>query len=96
VALLGENHWRVRNLARNVDRILVLQGHYDEALPWMDRALASPRNQKSSGDPGLEGIRAQRAWMVFRLGRRDEALDQAAGAVSALERVLADSAHRSR
>jgi tetratricopeptide (TPR) repeat protein len=86
-ALLGENHWRMRNLARNVGRILALQQHFEEALPWMDRALAIDRNPGSSDDAGIEGIRAQRAWMVFRLGRREEALEQAAGAVSALERM---------
>ena len=86
-ALLGENHWRMRNLARNVGRILALQQHFEEALPWMDRALATPRNPSNSDDAGIEGIRAQRAWMVFRLGRREEALEQAAGAVSTLERL---------
>ena len=87
VALLGENHWRVRNLARNVGRILTLQGHYDEALLWMDRALATDRHSNGSEDPGFEGMRAQRAWVVFRLGRRHEAVDQAARAVSALARM---------
>jgi serine/threonine-protein kinase len=87
VALLGENHWRVRNLARNVGRILTLQGHDDEALSWMDRALAPGRHPNGSEEPGIEGMRAQRAWVVFRLGRRDEAVDQAAHAVSALERM---------
>jgi eukaryotic-like serine/threonine-protein kinase len=87
VALLGENHWRIVNIARNVGRILDLQGRYDEALPWMDRALAIRRNPSRDDDTGREGIRAQRAWMLFRLGRRDEALDQATAAVSALERM---------
>ena len=92
VALLGENHWRTQNLARNMGRILALQGHYEEALPWMDRALATRRNPSSSEDAGLEGIRAQRAWIVFRLGRRNEALDQAARAVSILERMKESNA----
>ena len=38
-------------------------------------------------DTGLEGIRAQRAWILYRLGRRDEALSQATAAVEALERM---------
>ena len=87
VTLLGEKHWRIRNLARNVGRILALQQRYDEALPWMDRALAIDRNPSSPEDASIEGIRAQRAWMVFRLGRPEEALAQAAGAVSSLERM---------
>jgi tetratricopeptide (TPR) repeat protein len=87
VALLGENHWRIVNLARNVGRILDLQGRHDEALPWMDRALAIRRNPSLDGDTAIEGIRAQRAWILFRLGRRGEALDQATAAVSALERM---------
>ncbi len=84
VALLGENHWRTSNLARNVGRILALQQQYEEALPWMDRAIAA---RASDEDAGREGIRAQRAWMLFRMGRRAEALEQAAAAVSALERM---------
>ena len=36
-------------------------------------------------DIGLEGIRAQRAWVVFVVGRPAEALDAASRAVSALE-----------
>jgi serine/threonine protein kinase len=84
VALLGENHWRTSNLARNVGRILALQQQYEEGLPWMDRALAA---RAADDDAGREGIRAQRAWMLFRLGRRAEALDQATAAVSALERM---------
>jgi eukaryotic-like serine/threonine-protein kinase len=84
LALLGENHWRTRNLARNVGRILALQQQYAEALPWMDRAIAV---RASDDDAGREGIRAQRAWMLFRMGRRAEALEQATAAVSALERM---------
>ena len=79
VALLGENHWRIVNLARNVGRILDLQRRYDEALPWMDRALAIRRNPSQDEDTGIEGIRAQRAWILYRLGRRDEALEPGHG-----------------
>ena len=75
LALLGENHWRVRNIARNIGRILALQQHFDEALPWMDRAIATRTNTSDSEDAGIEGIRAQRAWILFRLGRRAEALE---------------------
>ena len=84
VALLGENHWRTSNLARNVGRILALQQQYEAALPWMDQAIAV---RASDDDAGREGIRAQRAWILFRMGRRTEALDQATAAVSALERM---------
>ena len=45
VALLGEDHWRVSNIARNIGRILALQQQYEEALPWMDRAIACPRQR---------------------------------------------------
>ena len=84
LALFGEDHWRTRNLARNVGRILALQQQYEEALPWMDRAIAV---RAGDDDAGREGIRAQRAWMLFRMGRRAEALEQATAAVSALERM---------
>ena len=68
VALLGESHWRVRNLARNIGVIVALQQRYDEALPWMDRAAAIRRTPSSSEDTGLEGVRAQRAWIRVPVG----------------------------
>ena len=87
LALLGENHWRVRNIARNIGRILDLQRQHDEALLWMDRAIAIGANTARSEDAGIEGIRAQRAWILFRLGRRAEALEAVTRAVSALEHM---------
>ena len=47
VALVGEEHWRTRNVARNVGRALALQRRYAEALPWMDRSIVVPAG---SGD----------------------------------------------
>jgi serine/threonine protein kinase/Tfp pilus assembly protein PilF len=87
LSLLGEDHWRVRNNARNIGRILTLQEQYDEALPWMDRAVAIGMNRATTEDPGIEGMRSQRAWLLFRLGRRQEALEAVTAAVSALERM---------
>jgi serine/threonine protein kinase/tetratricopeptide (TPR) repeat protein len=87
VSLLGDNHWRVRNNARNIGRILTLQKQYDEALSWMDRAVAIGLNPATAEDPGIEGMRSQRAWILFRLGRRAEALQAVTAAVSALERM---------
>lgn len=85
VALLGNNHWRVRNLERNVGLILALQQRYAEALPWMDRAISIPRGGGNAEDPGLTGMHAQRARILLRLGRRQEGLTEAVRAVSALE-----------
>jgi tetratricopeptide (TPR) repeat protein len=85
VALFGENHWRVRNIARNIGQVLTIQQRYEAALPWMDRAVAIRADATSSDYAGLEGIRAQRSWIVFRLGRRSEALEAVTRAVSALE-----------
>jgi serine/threonine-protein kinase len=85
VALFGENHWRIRNIARNIGQLLALQQRYPEALAWMDRAVAIHADTTSSDYAGLEGVRAQRAWILFRLGRRSEALDAVSRAVSALE-----------
>ena len=87
VSLLGENHWRVRNNARNIGRILTLQERYDEALPWMDRAVAVGVNRDTTEDPSLEGMRSQRAWLLFRLGRREDALQAVTAAVTVLERM---------
>ena len=84
VVLFGESHWRIRNVARNLGLVLSLQERYREALPWMDRAVSS-RAVADTDDIGLEGIRAQRAWVVFVVGRHAEALDAASRAVSALE-----------
>ncbi len=58
----------------------------------MDRAIAIRRNPSLDEYTSLEGIRAQRAWILYRLGRRDEALEQATAAVSALERMKDSSA----
>ena len=43
------------------------------------------RALEDGADIGLEGIRAQRAWVVFVVGRPAEALDAASRAVSAIE-----------
>jgi tetratricopeptide (TPR) repeat protein len=84
LALLGSDHWQTRNVARNIGRVLELQRRYAEALPWMDRA----RPQRSGAvDEDARGVqRAQRAQVLFRVGRREEALAEAAAAVSGLER----------
>ncbi len=87
VALLGEHHWRVGNIARNIGQILALQQQHAAALPWMDRAIAIGAAAKKSESPGLEDMRAQRAWILFRLGRRAEALEAVTRAVSALEHM---------
>ena len=87
VALVGEEHWRTRNVARNVGRALALQRRYAEALPWMDRSIVVPAGRQDEGRVGSWGKRAQRAEVLFRLGRREEALAEATVAVSALERA---------
>jgi serine/threonine-protein kinase len=79
-ALLGDDHWNTRNVARNVGRVLQLQGRYSEALAWMDRAVSSPNGLES----GNWSIRAQRAALLFRVGRHDEALTEATAAVNAI------------
>ena len=88
VALLGSNHLRVRSLMRSLGMSIALQQRFDEALPWMDRALAiADTGDKSADDAGRQGIRAQRAWILFRIGRRAEAVEEARRAVTALERL---------
>src|SRR5262249_6896062 len=89
-----DDHWRTRNVARNVGRALALQQRYADALIWMDRAvdvsppLDSPPDEGMRGG-GAWGMRAQRAAVRFKLGRRDEALTEARTAVIALERATA-------
>ena len=89
-ALLGEPHWRTRNVARNVGRALALQQRYAEALPWMDRAVTASAGPDASTSAGRWGMLAQRAQVLFRLGRREEALSETAAAVESLERLPAD------
>ena len=58
------------------------------ALPGsvaMDGPCGVDPRVTDSADIGLEGIRAQRAWVVFVVGRSAEALDAASRAVSAIE-----------
>ncbi len=84
-ALFGEDHWRTRNVARNVGRALELRQRYVEALVWMDRATPRPRAGAESDDLGWSLIRAQRAQVLFRLGRHDEGLAEASAGVKTLE-----------
>ena len=90
-SLLGDRHWRTANAARNLGRSLALQERYGEALPWMDQAIANLRSVDMIQDPpraaGLCGMRAQRAHVLFRLGRRGEAITEATAAVADLERL---------
>src|SRR5262245_7996748 len=69
-ALLGDEHWRTRNVKRNVGRSLALQQRYAESLPWMDRASGTIVGAPSR-DAEHWGIRAQRAQVRFRLGDRN-------------------------
>jgi tetratricopeptide (TPR) repeat protein len=88
-SILGEHHWRTANAARNVGRALTLQQKYPEALTWLDRAIATMDTPEIAKDPGRSagafGMRAQRALVLFRLDRRQEALAQVSAAVAALE-----------
>jgi hypothetical protein len=59
----------------------------------MDRAIAIKLPDDPAGDPGLLGIRAQRAMILFRLGRRDQAVGELTAIVARLDRLEAgDSA----
>jgi serine/threonine-protein kinase len=89
VSLVGEDHWRTRNVARNVGRALALQQRYAEAVPWLDRAIAVPAGTSDPGPVGTWGKRASRAQVLFRLGRRHEALAEASAAVAGLEPLAA-------
>jgi eukaryotic-like serine/threonine-protein kinase len=82
--LYGESHWRTRNVARNVGRALELQQRYAEALSWMDRATVRTVGGEPGDDFGAWLMRAQRAQVLFRLGRREEALAEATSAVESL------------
>jgi tetratricopeptide (TPR) repeat protein len=89
-ALLGARHWRTANVARNVGLLLALQQRYGEALPWVDEAVDTFASADLAIDPtraaGLSTIRAQRAQVLFRLGRRAKALNLVRAAVMDLER----------
>ena len=85
-SLLGEDHWRTKNIARNVGRALALQQRYAEALPWMDRASAPAANDEA-WNARRGGILAQRAQVLFRLGRREAALAEARTALEMAERL---------
>jgi eukaryotic-like serine/threonine-protein kinase len=91
-ALLGDDHRRTRNVARNVGRALALQQRYADALPWMERALGAVSNTRAEGidAAGPLSIRVQRAYLLFRLGRREEAIALAAAAVTSLEGLARD------
>jgi tetratricopeptide (TPR) repeat protein len=87
--LVGACHWRTANVARNVGRLLLLQQRYTKALPWLDEAVATLAALDLTTDPtravGLSTMRAQRANVLFRLGRRVEALSLAQAALTDLQ-----------
>ena len=61
----------------------------------MDRALAAHDSVNlAKRPPGYFGMRAQRAHMLFRLNRRQEAIDEAAAAISNLSRLEPTNAAR--
>jgi serine/threonine-protein kinase len=91
LSLVGENHLRTRNVSRNVGRALFLQRRYAEALPWMDRALSTPAEEAADSRP-QSFVRAQRALVLFRLGRRAEALAQTKAALETLQRLTTPEA----
>jgi eukaryotic-like serine/threonine-protein kinase len=74
VALLGEDDWQAVNSGRNVGQILGLQGRYQEGLPWLERAMAVREREGRERDFGLYSYRSQRALMLLRLGRGNEAI----------------------
>jgi eukaryotic-like serine/threonine-protein kinase len=82
--LLGDTHWRLRNVARNIALVIGMQGRENEALPWLDRAVSIRSESPAAEDPGRMGIRAQRALVLFRVGRREEALAEVQAAIAAL------------
>ena len=84
-AVLGEEHWRTSNVARNVGAILALQQRYPEALPWLDRALAGVRRSPSPTNARLElSLEGRRAVILLRLGRGAEAITALESAAAAL------------
>ena len=85
--LAGEHHWRTRNTARNIGRVLALQQRYAEALPWLDRAIAARIPTEPADDTGRMGIRAQRAAVWFRLGHQDAAIAELTRIVEALPKA---------
>lgn len=89
LVLVGEHHWRTRNVARNIGSTLALQRRFREALPWLDRAIAVPEGGSDPGPVGTWGKRATRAEVHFRLGHRSQALAEAAAAVAGLEPLAA-------
>ena len=70
-SLLGDDPLAHANVARNVGRALALQQRYADALPWMDRGARKACGRRWVARAGWWGIRAQRAQVLFRLGRRE-------------------------
>jgi serine/threonine-protein kinase len=99
-SLVGERHWRTANVARNVGRSLALQQRYEEAVPWMNEAIAALSSIESadlpSGPTGLFGMRAQRGLMLYRLSHRQDGIAQAAAAVADLERLQSRAPNATR
>jgi Protein kinase domain/Tetratricopeptide repeat len=72
-------HLRHPNIAGLLDGGFAADGTPYLVMELVDGVL------ENGSDIGLEGIRAQRSWIVFAVGRSAEALDAASRAVSAIE-----------
>jgi serine/threonine-protein kinase len=71
--VLGPEHWRLANSARNVGQLLALQGRYREALPYLERSI-----QIIEKTPGPTQrpvyLQGQRAMVLLGLGEVERAL----------------------
>jgi tetratricopeptide (TPR) repeat protein len=88
-AVLGEDHWDTVNVARNVGWTLALEQRYDDALSWMDQAIAAIG--RASGDYAgiLHHMQGRRAVILLRLGRSAEAIAALASTLAAVHAARA-------
>ncbi len=83
IQVLGVDHRETVSTLRNIARIAELRGHYPEALQIFDDVLARLPKTGLPRD-GWPTYEAQRAAILWRLGRLDAAHSQLARAISGL------------
>jgi tetratricopeptide (TPR) repeat protein len=72
--LLGPEHWETSNVARNLARMLEMQGRYAEALPLMREAYQAVRQRVDDGGRGAAVLGGQLGVLLARTGERAEGL----------------------
>jgi len=86
--LLGPTHWHTANAARNLARVIELQGRYAEALPWLRDAYEIARQRGDDGGRMAAVMGGQLGALLARTGTRTEGLAMLRRALRELDAIF--------